>query len=381
MEISYLRNLNGSRMVIKQAHMGEPWERKMLQWNPLSGVLTPDSVCEDGEEALWYDITGMQALDVRLDTEEVDYEMLLQICGAILAAAEQLEKRLLSPDAVLLKPECIFMDNVRDDIRICCCLGNPKPIEEAFGELMQYLLKKLNHKDAAAVEAGYRLFEETSRAGYSMREIPKLLSVGNLQKEKTEVCQEEEADLPFDTAEPREEQGISHQGYRIKIKECLGKGKKRKESTFISQIQKKFRGKREKILETFVKKKPPEAPFVFEPEEEEPKRSRPTILLSEISHKPQGILKYEGTGGCMDMKIEGTAYIIGSDAACDGVLPKDTISRRHAKITRKEDVYFIEDLNSSNGTFVGGELLNCRVKMSLQCNEIVMFADEKFRFI
>ena len=50
-------------------------------------------------------------------------------------------------------------------------------------------------------------------------------------------------------------------------------------------------------------------------------------------------------------------------------------------MTKVDDIYFIEDLNSSNGTYVGGELLNCRVKMSLQPGEVVMFAGEKFRFI
>lgn len=35
---------------------------------------------------------------------------------------------------------------------------------------------------------------------------------------------------------------------------------------------------------------------------------------------------------------------------CDGVIPSGTVSRHHARITRKGEVYFIEDLNSSNGT-------------------------------
>ena len=52
--------------------------------------------------------------------------------------------------------------------------------------------------------------------------------------------------------------------------------------------------------------------------------------------------------------------------------------RRSAK---GELSFFIEDLNSSNGTRVGGELLNYKTGMSLQKNEVVMFADEKFRFI
>ena len=73
--------------------------------------------------------------------------------------------------------------------------------------------------------------------------------------------------------------------------------------------------------------------------------------------------------------------MIGSEPGCDGYIPSTTVSRKHARITQKDGIYFIEDLNSSNGTNVGGELLNYKTKMSLQKNEVVVFADEKFRFI
>ena len=122
-------------------------------------------------------------------------------------------------------------------------------------------------------------------------------------------------------------------------------------------------------------------PFVFEPEEEEHKSANPTVLLAGISQKPEGILRYEGTGGYSDLVIEKDNYVIGSAAECDGRIPSTTVSRRHAKISKRGTVFFIEDLNSSNGTRVGGELLNYKTGMSLQKNEVVMFADEKFRFI
>ena len=46
-----------------------------------------------------------------------------------------------------------------------------------------------------------------------------------------------------------------------------------------------------------------------------------------------------------------------------------------------DTVYFMEDLNSANGTKVGGTLLDYKGKISLERNEIIEFADEKFRFI
>lgn len=374
MEIRYLRNVSGSRMLIKQMEKQSDWEQEMLFCNPLEELLVPNLVSENGEEILWYDITGRQALDVVLDTMELDYEMLRRLCGTVVLVAERLEGLLLSPDAILLKPECIFIDNQKDTVSLCYCPGNQAELGEAFHELMQYLLKKLNHKDMAAVEAGYRLFEETAKDGYSMAEVPKLLLTRGFQEERSFVQQES---VVFDVPEIEEtkEEEILKSAERIKIK-------KKKEGV-TNWLQAWLDRKRQDISKKLpLKKEKEQEIFIFEPEEpEEIRQSRPTVLLSEIRRKPQGILKYEGDGDCTDIQIEETPYIIGSDEACNGRIESDTVSRRHAKITRTGDIYFIEDLNSSNGTYVGGELLNCRVKMSLQCDETVVFANEKFRFI
>jgi len=41
-------------------------------------------------------------------------------------------------------------------------------------------------------------------------------------------------------------------------------------------------------------------------------------------------------------------------------LPSPAISRRHARLTREGDAYMIEDLGSSNGTFVNGNQIEGR---------------------
>ena len=122
-------------------------------------------------------------------------------------------------------------------------------------------------------------------------------------------------------------------------------------------------------------------PIVFEPEEEEVRMGRPTVLLADQKKTIQGILRYEGNNQLSDLKIDTFPYVIGSAADCPGYVDCATISRHHAKITKVENVYFIEDMNSANGTKAGGTLLDYKMKVSLQANEILEFADEKFRFI
>ncbi|MFI5457555.1 MAG: FHA domain-containing protein [Isosphaerales bacterium] len=56
--------------------------------------------------------------------------------------------------------------------------------------------------------------------------------------------------------------------------------------------------------------------------------------------------------------------VLGRDPACEIVLSDHGASKRHAKITRKDDGFTIEDLKSTNGTRVGNRDLTepCRLE-------------------
>ncbi|MGB9856653.1 MAG: FHA domain-containing protein [Dictyoglomaceae bacterium] len=73
-----------------------------------------------------------------------------------------------------------------------------------------------------------------------------------------------------------------------------------------------------------------------------------------------------------DFKIQKEETKIGRDEENDVVLTHPTVSRFHAKIIRDGENYFIEDLNSANGTFVNGIKVK---KELLNDNDILQFGD------
>ena len=77
-----------------------------------------------------------------------------------------------------------------------------------------------------------------------------------------------------------------------------------------------------------------------------PMTDRPRFALRFISGK------YQGGEFPLRMNRE---IIIGRSSDLDMVLVEDMVSRRHAKITVTGDQIFIQDLGSTNGTFVNGE--------------------------
>jgi predicted component of type VI protein secretion system len=64
---------------------------------------------------------------------------------------------------------------------------------------------------------------------------------------------------------------------------------------------------------------------------------------------------------------------VGRDATCDIVINDAEISRRHAKLTLQGDSYVLEDLGSTNGTFVDGQRL--MGPHPLKSGDLVLFGE------
>ena len=58
--------------------------------------------------------------------------------------------------------------------------------------------------------------------------------------------------------------------------------------------------------------------------------------------------------------LTGGTITIGRSSSSDIPLDQDSVSRAHARIARRNDVYIVTDLGSTNGTFVGDELVKER---------------------
>jgi len=65
--------------------------------------------------------------------------------------------------------------------------------------------------------------------------------------------------------------------------------------------------------------------------------------------------------------------LIGRDIANDFVINDAEVSRKHARLTLEGDRYRIEDLNSTNGTYIDGQRLIGPHMMAI--GEIIMFGD------
>jgi len=68
----------------------------------------------------------------------------------------------------------------------------------------------------------------------------------------------------------------------------------------------------------------------------------------------------QGPSPGQTFSLEGPAAVLGRHPGCDIVLESGSVSRQHARITNFDGNFYIEDLNSRNGTYVNGRLLSGR---------------------
>jgi hypothetical protein len=90
------------------------------------------------------------------------------------------------------------------------------------------------------------------------------------------------------------------------------------------------------------------------------------------------LLLSQGPGAGKRFSLEGPQIIVGRHPEAAVHLNLPDVSRRHAQITREQDQFFLEDLGSSNGTFLNG--LPLKGKAALRDQDRIVIGPCKFLF-
>ena len=106
-----------------------------------------------------------------------------------------------------------------------------------------------------------------------------------------------------------------------------------------------------------------------------------TVFLGDIQNGP-AVRKLRALDEDLeDIPIAYYPFVIGKqERLVDYQLKKDTVSRLHLRIDRDGDRYQAQDLNSTNGTCIGGRLLENNETADLSPGDEVQIANCRFRF-
>lgn len=107
-----------------------------------------------------------------------------------------------------------------------------------------------------------------------------------------------------------------------------------------------------------------------------------TVVLSAgVVSGPASLVSRE-PGELAPIYLQEELTVIGKlENACDAVIDLPTVSRIHAKIRKREEEYYLSDMNSRNGTIVNGRLLLPEEEYRLQEEDEVDFAQARYIFL
>ena len=424
-EIVYERNVTGSFMRIAAPAEGRVDERLLLR-RKLPGVLAVEKAYVNGGGQYWYNISGKQSLDTYCSVKEIRMDFVEQLIISVCSLLERMEWNLIRMDCLMLDPELVFISNASQDFVFTLYPGGTQKVEQEFQMLMEYLMKKVDHKDTEAVRAVYQIYEHTLEEGYQITDIRSLLF-----RDKSGLNQDEEWNRSVASGNGKQSMGKNNRA-NLKCEadryedaeQCLSEmhektvknqGTEKAKIDFrkgirTDRVHKTQNGtgiwrvmkaklvawgilqdsenpqsiNNTKLVEEKRSKKR-EAEVIYpdleaEIEPEPVPEIHPTVCLTSFHGQTRGELRYMGNEGFVDIMLKDGSARIGYGKEADISINRETISQFHARIHKEEDGFYIEDLNSTNGTFVNEEPLVYKEQRKLAYNDIVQFADIRYRF-
>lgn len=373
MKISYQRQMNRNYLIMDpESTSWNNYEYRMLAENSVKGILHFQVSQIDEKVRFYYEITSKQPLSRLLGSKAVRADQIRLLVWGIARVLEKMEQYLLSESRVLLEPDYIYVEPESYEVWLCLVPGLEGNFPEAFGRLLEYLLGKVDHQDKESVVLAYGLYQETQKENYGIQDLLKILGSGFAQKEEKDKIEQKD--------NRREQKWITKQENKIHANflrcwtDWWHERKCGHRNPQITQAvwDEMFGNQEEHEIQSEGSEREEHLPY-----------GKDTVLLADFTFDSPVVLRRlcPLDKGAEDIVIAYYPFVIGKqENLVDYVLPHNTVSRLHLRIDREDNRYFLQDLNSTNGTTVGGCLLDNNESVELHEGDEVCIAKYRYRF-
>lgn len=352
MNIHYKRDLNSNYMILTDEQAREDtYEMRMITENRIYGFLPCVSQKHQERTEYYYEITGRQSMELLYERRKLTFEQLKGLLGELERILEAAGEYLLVLDHLILNPEYMFLHTKSEKLSLCYYPAYEKNIRESFLDLAEYLLGKLDKSDTEGIEFGYDLYQCALEPNFSLVEI--LHRHTKPAEVKTVQPVIPEGPVPSVQEETLEKTGSWKNFFKKK-------SKKPQLEDYLAEADQIGSGS-----------------VLFLREQHSPDSGKETVCLR--PEKKEGVTLQSRDSEYPNLYIEGDNYLIGKRReSVDGCIPAPTISRIHARITREGPVYYLEDLNSTNGTWVDQMQLDPYELFPLEDGMRIIFASVEY---
>ncbi len=371
MIVSFKREVRANYMIIRtsEGEIGtwekDSYEMKVINRSLIDGLIPFSWEKIDDEINFLYDISSRQIMNKVYETEKMGYDSIVLLLDAINELSIAFEEYLMELSHVLIDPAYIFIGTDRRAMSFCYCPVETANAKDQIRELSNYLLTVVDYSDPQAVSLVYDFNKKVQNDFYTMSEV------GSRQEEARQ--DEEEIEIPEELPIPT-----------LTEKKTRGGFIKRLGNFLRNQIAEPAEEEPETVKEAPAGETHmhggPEVITLSEEDFEDDDYFEPTVLLTEtetLRHRLEG----RGATRGMSFEIEKYPFTIGKGQSADCSLDISTVSRLHARLYEAPDgEILIEDMNSTNGTFVNGNRLEAYTGEKLRPGNVIRIAREELVF-
>lgn len=377
LQTEFIRSMqcNYERILLDKKPEEKKYQYCILSRGGIKGLLPCSLRYLDGLAYLYYDITSRQSIMQLFGKRCITRAWLKDFLWSLGQIQMELGRFLLDERNILWYPEHIFQElenNVFSFLYVPYYEG-----EGCFLKLLEYLVEHIDYEDETLVECVYKMYEQYERNGdvYLQKQIfedAKILdtetqedrsSVAEAEKITEDVRQPEMAESERTGLVKAEETGdtqeISENPAKKGIRYLLD-GRKRKQRN----ARESYRQNMQLAMEGYAVA---EEPFYESGEETEDEEYGKTVYIEESGNVQETIRRLYTMDGRIVMQLTQKTCTIGKKKdEVDLVLDDFSVSRMHARISKEEGDAYLEDLNSTNGTYKNGIRLQPYEKKKLE---------------
>lgn len=431
MEISYIKDGNRNTMIIKDIKIEKnDYKLQMVLNNHIEGLVQISVESINNETMLYYDISSKTQMSNMFTRKQMSGKELYIFIKDIKMLSERMSEYLLTLDNIIFDTDLIFFNRQKGKYEFCYVSENKEDYQVNLRTLFDKLLEYIDHNDKEAVLIAYGIQQMTTNADFTLQELLRC-AFENIQEYKKEKSNSEKIrtedivklDIENKNENSKEKYSIRKKNKKEDKKENRKQNEKESEKenekrnilkSIAGIFKRKDKYKTEEDLDFFDYLKEEEASFVAEEAgtykaegygEETYKKEihksagdyfdnsvksfctknsqqfqedRTMVLINPLLSKDIKLVAV-GTEIPINIKPSNYPYIIGkSSSSSDFCIDSTVISRVHARITEELGDYFIEDLNSTNGTFLNGEKLEPHKLLPIEIGDKITLANIDF---
>ena len=404
MNTKIIRDMESCYLVIdKETERG--FQQKMVLHNRIKGIMPVEERQVDDSVQYYYRITNRISLRECVKRNSLSVERIRFILEEIIDLIQRAKEYLLEQSNFVLDIDCIFLEPDGGHIELCFCEGYHREVREQLLKITEFFMESIDYKDEKAVRLTYAIYKCLREDNCSFDTIISTMKGVDEEDrqapllETMKVCNNAESrPEPLHMESMPEVFHMDSKQTKIQKFYCIGIGminvvallvcfKTRcifyhysnavsinkllitiglfvGINILVNQIWNVIlQNHRVEIVDTNL----------FDEQGD-------TIVLKSSMCETHYHLKRENGSECI--LLTKFPFVIGSNKDCvQGFAPYPGVSRQHVMIQKNGEEITIQDLNSTNGTFLNGELIESKREYKMNDEDKITLGDVTYQLL